>query len=237
MSRLRRNRKAHRFKPFGLWPGLVFALTWACGDEEGGGGSGDQGCNPPCSQGQVCGTSARGQPICVASDGDPQPTPMPPPGALGASCRSNEECTSQICVGTETTLVCSQACSQAPCPNGFDCVNFGDPNIFCMARCSDNSTCSGFVCQDLEDGLPVCLPPGGFGSLCTRREECQSNICVTIDGRGFCSESCGPGTTCPNNAACSEDEEVCYIVCDEANPCPSGLQCQAQGATIGRCIP
>lgn len=70
----------------------------------------------------------------VWEEGTPMPepptTPMPDPGALGATCASGTECASKLCVEWGGAKTCSQACDDTkPCPDGFEC-NGG----FCLAK-------------------------------------------------------------------------------------------------------
>ena len=50
--------------------------------------------------------------------------PPPTKGALGATCAGPADCTSNICVSTGSSQVCSQKCGAPnPCPSGYDCVS------------------------------------------------------------------------------------------------------------------
>lgn len=64
------------------------------------------------------------------SKSDAGPSPQPTPGALGATCANDSQCSSKTCAAIDTgSFVCSQQCTDtSPCPGGFAC-NGG----FCFA--------------------------------------------------------------------------------------------------------
>lgn len=53
---------------------------------------------------------------------------------------------------------------------------------------------------------------GGFGAPCSGPEDCLSGMCGEIDGRRYCTQSCGESLACPLDASCmlaTDDRQVC----------------------------
>jgi len=170
--------------------------------------------------------------------------------ALGAPCRSTDECESGRCEDVGAGQVCVRDCdaqSAIPlCPFGF----------YCEAVACGEGRCI--------EGEPGSL---AAGSECTSNVDCASNHCVSVGGVTRCGRqcdseraSCGDGTLCepddagcgvclppeltsrprPFGVACEEDSECvsgrcrtgfCTDACDMATPCPSGFHCRG-----GECV-
>jgi V8-like Glu-specific endopeptidase len=94
---------------------------------------------------QFCGDSAAGavcpdQFDCVPAGG--QFVCAPSHSLVGATCTTNEECVSGLCLpGADGARVCSRGCSvDTPCATGFECRRSGDGSAaFCVAPVAHTS--------------------------------------------------------------------------------------------------
>ncbi len=46
-------------------------------------------------------------------------------------------------------------------------------------------------------------PPSDMGNACTTAADCAAGVCVTNDGKEYCSRSCGTGDRCPDHYHCT----------------------------------
>jgi V8-like Glu-specific endopeptidase len=55
-------------------------------------------------------------------------------------------------------------------------------------------------------------PPSDMGNPCTTAADCGAGVCITEQGKQYCSRSCGTGDRCPDHYHCtatSPSEKVC----------------------------
>ncbi len=191
----------------------------------------------------------------AACSGD-QDTDTPSSGgdngaALGTACTDGSGCESRQCFVANEAGVCSVACGSAECPGGFDCLDFGNDDLFCAALCQSDGDCNGWSCRDLGDGgPPVCVPPVDdpgpaaqpFGATCAQDAECESGRCSVADGAGICTTNCSEffGQPCTGDAVCVDVSPqgwtICVPRCSSDAEC-NGWRCGATTEGTQVCVP
>jgi len=138
------------------------------------------------------------------------------PAALGAKCRSAEECASGHCAdGVCCNAACEGECEQCNVlrQEGRCVLLDGEPDF---DSCPDSTN----ICV-----RGVCARVKGNGSDCTMDDECGSSVC-DFPGSGFCC-----AIRCPVCHACAAGGEECAPSngrsCGGNNVCVNG-DCQAQ---------
>jgi MYXO-CTERM domain-containing protein len=104
------------------------------------------------------------------------------PASLGGECVADTDCPEGKCVlGSDGVKVCSRLCTNAgDCPPAYEC-GAG----VCVRR--------------------LAIPQGAVGAPCSSDAQCASGICVGAETpSGFCSTTCDPSSSCPNDAVCGE---------------------------------
>jgi hypothetical protein len=176
--------------------------------------------------------------------------PVPGGKPVGAACAAAEECRSLVCL--PVVGVCSQECSERPCPAGTRCQDAGAHGHWCLPedapcvpRCADRPCGAADGCGG---ACPACAgerrasAPAGVEPPCrphaTRR--CLDDDAWWFDGCGQPEQLIG---VCP--AYCWRGECVdCWPACDDracgADP-RCGLRCGECGpgaaCVQGRCVP
>jgi len=79
----------------------------------------------PCPSGLDCAAIDEGTSVCIPGEGA---------AGLGASCASNDDCASDVCVSQGTSDYCTRFCSASdPCPRDYGCVTAaGDTRSVCQ---------------------------------------------------------------------------------------------------------
>lgn len=168
------------------------------------------------------------------------------PGALGAACGADTECSTALCQ--------SGRCSQPCIPEG-------------TVGCPDS-----YACQ--VGTLPCrgsCQRTGTLGDDCETNNDCTSGICATTPERNFCTDFCDEDNPCPERFtctaageasvcvpdfgglghACGSNEECvsrlcataggemfCTRLCDAATPCPGTFDCvPTSDPSVSACSP
>ncbi|MBL8784796.1 MAG: hypothetical protein JNJ59_07860, partial [Deltaproteobacteria bacterium] len=186
----------------------------------------------------------------TAPDTDASPDTSGPiePGAFGAPCRGNLDCTSGWCVEGPTGYVCTKECREE-CPVTHDCKAVqnpsGDPIFLCMPRvqkvctpCIESFQCNGGACLDI-DGSRQCA------SSCDEEEDCPDGYTCKVDASGsisgrFCQPKSGSCDCSPPYAGvartCSRQNEVgtCLGV-EICNPEVGWTGCTARQASAETC--
>ncbi len=182
----------------------------------------------PCPADDVCeGAGGGGCGSCIPVELSMDPRPF------GAPCDDSSQCLDGMCVDA----FCTRGCPP-DCPSGFHCReslcrrgDLGGPgtscvtdedcgelapecvdadgDLICAAACDASGGCpAGLDCGPTSAG-DRCVAPGlPLGESCTANEECRTGICA--------------GT--------------CTRICDTANPCPEGFDCNPAGEVSG-CFP
>jgi len=116
---------------------------------------------------------------------------------------SEEDCTEVETCDPETGNCVPKSCSNQPdcSPEGFICGNEGR----CVSGCllGEGSCPTGQSCREVPgrgaiDGIPV----GECRSRCRNDSDCPC-------GSACASETCGPPSSCNDDADCGSDDEVC----------------------------
>ncbi len=121
-------------------------------------------------------------------------TPSAPPKLETGQgpCSTGAECTSLTCTeGTDP--VCTQFCSQSPCPAGTQCI---DGTVLK----GDGSSVDGKICLPLPQG--------------TACEACRSIECVNLVSTCLSSPDCNAALACADGCA----DDACIAACTDANP-------------------
>ncbi len=116
--------------------------------------------------------------------------------SFGSPCSASSQCQSGLCAKTSKGMVCTQTCGS--CPNGF--------------HCNSDKVC------DFGNGQTMMMMmsmPHPLGDDCSTNSDCQSGLCVELNGRHFCSGKCS---------------------LDDATSCPQGLVCQDFGSDGALCV-
>ena len=89
---------------------------------------------------------------------------------------------------------------------------------------------AGQGCTSAGEPLPSPKGPGKFGSICAKTEDCESGLCLRVNGAsGICTDRCGEHGDCPpsNNWTCVESSvKVRVCACKhlgEREVCGDGL--------------
>ncbi len=143
---------------------------------------------------------------------------------LGQSCKSSNECKSQLCVNEGNGQFCRQPCgSDGKCPSGQKCSLFAGKNYG--------------ACFPDQGNQPPALKDNG--ESCQSSTECKSDLCVGGGQSGSCVQDCGPAKPCASGYACvkiSGGGGVCFKAgqkklgdaCEDSLSCAGGL-CAASG--------
>ena len=168
---------------------------------------------------------------------DAQPE-IPVEGAPGSTCNCDSDClevaghaglcVSGICMNLGSAP-CSEAGSQAECPEGSRCWAIGEESTpVCWPDCE------AYECAGECDSDDSCAPSEGMdcdrscGTFCTGGEcipECDGRACGPDMCGGTCGEPCPSGNTCSPSGQCIED--------GEGNLPGSECDCDEDCATIG----
>jgi hypothetical protein len=118
----------------------------------------------------------------VSPEAPPVDTCVPGSGCFMEPCTFNSDCQSGWCVDHVGESVCTVACVQDECPNGWTCqqLSFPLPDVVyvCLSEfanlcrpCKSNQDCS--LSEDIQDRCVPYGPQGNFcGSPCTTQEDC-----------------------------------------------------------------
>lgn len=123
----------------------------------------------------------------ATSDGPSGPLP------IGAACRLDGDCASDLC-GTSNVLtavvtgpsgpVCTKSCcTSAECPSGFVCFGAGTGGNYCVAAAAASRSETGGA---------------SAGATCTASRDCRSGNCQ--DGR--CIDTCCRAADCASGTTC-----------------------------------
>ena len=74
-------------------------------------------------------------------------------------------------------------------------------------------------------------PPGDLGASCAINNQCNSNYCVQIGGKGQCSAPCNTNADCPQSFACT-DTGGGFSICAAPQSAPTAPSCST-GSTPG----
>jgi len=132
-------------------------------------------CDP--SSGFICWTSPQGgSGHCRAASDVGRATPgtaMP-----GQSCARNEDCLSGLC-DTVTHGCADSCCSSTNCSAGNAVCRWGDKS----------SPIPGLACGSPNGDSPALTP-------CSTHDECESGLCVFLDGQNRCAAPCCSSRSC-----------------------------------------
>lgn len=131
----------------------------------------------------------------------PGPTPPLPQGqGFGQHCADHVQCQSHLCATFAGSNYCTLSCDPlAPqaCPGGAGCYPTAQGLWICGPP--NNGGPGG--------GAPPPAPPpqnnkGGYGQPCSSTADCQSQVCISINGSAFCSKTCASSGACPAGHSC-----------------------------------
>jgi hypothetical protein len=139
------------------------------------------------------------------------------PRGYGSPCTSAGDCVSGLCVKFEVTTFCTQPCDTQACPGQDECVDLTPiQNV--------ESAC---------EPLGARQPAKVLGQVCAANDDCRSELCVEVAGKGsFCTRKCDATKACPSAFLCqtSPSGDVCVLgrkglgeACASAPECESGL--------------
>ncbi|MBT9555086.1 MAG: matrixin family metalloprotease [Myxococcales bacterium] len=226
-----------------------------CLPDEGGSSDGSDGStNPGKAPGEACLSSQECDTyFCVGSAGSPTGTCRTPCDPGAPSCGSGEEC---VPLQTTSFGACLPAEGNgaalgpgSPCDSPSECLSglcAGDlqGNYLCRDVCDLGlGNCpEEFACFALVGGGGACFPAeptGGLGATCEFSDDCDSGICIGVDGIPppfctiACSGSCGCGFEC---ADFTSGENYC-IPGDKVACVPSGNACSGASECVSKtCI-
>lgn len=143
------------------------------------------------------------------------PKDAPSPWGLAAPCAHDFECLGGACLDT---------------PSGRKCSGL------CATGCGDD-----WYCGVLPSGAGGCVPKGGFGTPCTARAQCVSDLCVPHNGViGGCTRPCEQD--CPSGWSCEfvGDGQICIEadappLAEFGRSCRAEFQCEGAFCIDGRC--
>ena len=155
--------------------------------------------------------------------------PAEPTAQIGAACEADDDCSSGWCLSESTfpgnycsVLNCS---ADSPCPAGASCLQYTKEYAFCLASCSDVSSCrTGYVCE-----YQVCRPPCKKDGDCLNQDQCLSGICTS-----HCTTDAG----CEKGKRCQDSK--CLPPCKKDGDCLPGFGCDKgtckakMGAPMGK---
>jgi len=139
----------------------------------------------------------------------PSGQPPPPECTTSVQCAPSETCSGGKCVNAVQKGYGASCTSDKDCTSGM-CLSDGT-NTFCSQTCSSTATCpNGDKCVPLTGGGSACLPGSAsmgtklLGQPCQSNLDCKSDICVSIPGSGYlCSQKCVlTSDNCPTNYYC-----------------------------------
>lgn len=197
-----------------------------------------EGCNPPCSDDEVCVDGLCEPIICAEIPGIYEPCSLDVACGLGQSCLVDDvaAATLGVCVPSG----CVDECECPPGPDGF------------ATSCDDL----------LGDGVGRCNVPCGGGGPCPDGMQCMFDICMwpipgdccTNTGTPGCDDAMCEAIVCLGDASCCDtawDQScadaavlLCPTVCEPPQygdcingaACPAGQTCIADaGQTLGWC--
>ena len=194
-----------------------------------------------------------------ASDADVADVPVktcefakfPGTGEPGATCASNAECQSDLCVDGPQGKICTVACTDC-CPTGFNCAPYGtgggDQTFACLpkvtALCRPCETDA--ECGQINNGA-LCVSYGAMGAFCggtcTVSADCPSSYtCQDAQGKGSNAKQCvqkfgicacslsaisdGASTTCSASNAFGTCIGVRKCLIDGLSACPASTPAQ-----------
>ncbi|TNE49617.1 MAG: trypsin-like serine protease [Deltaproteobacteria bacterium] len=181
-------------------------------------------------------------------------------GSPGSACRSDSSCgfdTQCIPLKGGSGNVCLKRCSSTTdCLSGMTCKSVRGSSNYCFcttdSECKQHEVCnkavlsdagacapkkqpcdSGFACQDIGQGVTVCVPqsspnnPCGNGT-CDSNENCSScpQDCRCPTGQICQSGSCQPSNSCGNGVCEANRNENCGT-CLQDCPCATSEVCQS----------
>ncbi|MGM0578544.1 MAG: hypothetical protein ACQEXJ_22660 [Myxococcota bacterium] len=171
------------------------------------------------------------------------------PSGPGETCDTAVDCEGGAsCLGAMPGGYCAAlGCDAGSCPQGTDCVDFGD-HPTCLRLCQDDEDCGGEEgaersCGVLKavdgDKVGACISGTQgqpIGAQCTNDFECQSGTCQIL-GKGFCTQSnepCFPDTEdldCLEGGFCQVTSESVVGTCTQ--PCSVAQGCQGAAYCVG----
>lgn len=136
------------------------------------------------------------------------------------ACDGNGDCNNGNCWNWGGQLdgyaYCMENCSNSSqCPDGFSCVNVGNPAV---AQCyPDNEYCT-------QAGSTIAL-----GDACYGHETCQSSFCLVTEQQAYCSKACSSDSQCGAGFTCNSG--YCFVAgtkgygdsCDDDTECQSAF--------------
>lgn len=149
-----------------------------------------------CARGEWCSATTA---TCVASCEDES-------CARPGSCDADSDCPER--------LSCQAgACAAGPRPLGDPCERHGDCSSavcsggVCARQCAGPDDCaSGQSCDSEVGEEPVCSSGlGRFDEPCAAADDCDSRLCLSVDGASSCTRECGLASPeCPDGWRCDE---------------------------------
>lgn len=148
------------------------------------------------------------------------------PGAIGARCTQNADCTKGTSPSCWKTNVLD------------DPGNLPTPGGYCTATCNSDADCPAGTCQTITAGTKRCLQSCIAANVCRVDQQYACFILSSTSGYCYpanrlgCNPTAGDGT-CPGAnpaAGCIrrtfEDQGECHTVCQLGRPCPveNGVQ-------------
>jgi hypothetical protein len=159
--------------------------------------------------------------------------------ALGCSSGStvvpsDQPSTALRCCAGGAVHLCANTAAQDRCNAGVDTVDCTKTAEVCGAPAPD----AGPTPEDAlpsPETTPVVPPKKAFGALCNAPEECQGELCLTMDNgtAGTCNKSCTTEGDCPSRHICEFATKLGIRVCiakgDKriGDPCVSQYDCES----------
>ncbi len=151
---------------------------------------------------------------------------------LGEFCYDHETCSSNLCLTTGDSAVCSKSCTPggSGCPSGFQCLGSGNDGV-CYPKgtaalgqpCTSVLDCATGDCAFVDLGNALCVQPCGTG--CPSGFSCLSDVCIP-KGAGSFGAKCTKDLDC-QSLVCSVG--ACSLTCSSDDDCPGESACNAQG--------
>lgn len=154
----------------------------------------NQSCVALCTNSAQCGGAACGWREIAASNYLAACTGPVGASPQGASCGSDGNCASGVCVGGRCGDLCS---TTSQCPSGSICTLAN----YSVCSFEIGPLCVGSYIPNL---VRACLTGshgnGGIGTPCSSYLPCRSGLCYTPASQ--CTDTCGTDQDCPNNWRC-----------------------------------